>query len=321
MKTEFNGLIWWDLRNGQDTSNNNSSSLYGWRLYGDYGIVDSANPAGPADRYPTFYVGKLLQHFARGGDTLVTASSDYNLLTPYAAHRADGSLSLLVINKSATTTLNANITISSYSVNSSMTGYSYGIPQDNAAQTGSGSADIATASYTGAGSSFAFSFPPYSATVLSLNGAPPPPPSRQPDNQIKNSSDSSYIGDNIYNADGTGQTKSQSVRARASVTYDFLVQNDGSAADSFKVKGSPGSANFTVKYYTGLSGGTDITTAITAGTYTVSNLAPGATQVLRVVVTAGRNAVTGAVQDCLLTSTSAVDTTKSDTVKAHTTVK
>ena len=35
MKTAFNGVIWWDMRNGQDTANNNSSSLYGWRLYGD----------------------------------------------------------------------------------------------------------------------------------------------------------------------------------------------------------------------------------------------------------------------------------------------
>src|SRR5262249_2924090 len=60
MKTEFNGLFWWDMRNGQETGNNNSSSLYGWRLYGDYGIVDGASPAGAADRYPTFYVAKLL---------------------------------------------------------------------------------------------------------------------------------------------------------------------------------------------------------------------------------------------------------------------
>src|SRR5882757_4700734 len=31
LQTEFNGLFWWDLRNGQDFSNNNSASLYGWR--------------------------------------------------------------------------------------------------------------------------------------------------------------------------------------------------------------------------------------------------------------------------------------------------
>src|SRR3569833_1830792 len=27
LKTEFNGLMWWDLRNGQDAGNNNSSTL------------------------------------------------------------------------------------------------------------------------------------------------------------------------------------------------------------------------------------------------------------------------------------------------------
>ena len=71
MSTEFNAVMRWDLRNGQETGNNNSSALYGWRLYGDYGEVDSADPAGPADRYPTFYVAKLLQNFARGGDHML----------------------------------------------------------------------------------------------------------------------------------------------------------------------------------------------------------------------------------------------------------
>src|SRR5439155_26107509 len=114
VKTEFNAVIWWDMRNGQETASNNSSSLYGWRLYGDYGIVNGANPAGPGDRYPAYYVGKLLQYFARGGDPLAPSSSDYVLLWPYAARRADGSLTLLVINKSAASALNANITITGY---------------------------------------------------------------------------------------------------------------------------------------------------------------------------------------------------------------
>ena len=84
LKTEFNAMLWWDLRNGQEAGNNNSSSLYGWRRYGDYGIVNAADPAGPADRYPTFYVNKLLKHFARGGEKVVQASSDYGSLGVYA---------------------------------------------------------------------------------------------------------------------------------------------------------------------------------------------------------------------------------------------
>ena len=71
LKTEFNAMLWWDLRNGQEAGNNNSASLYGWRRYGDYGIVNAADPAGPADRYPTFYVSKLLKHFARRGERVV----------------------------------------------------------------------------------------------------------------------------------------------------------------------------------------------------------------------------------------------------------
>src|SRR6266571_5348004 len=322
MKTEFNAVIWWDMRNGQETANNNSSSLYGWRLYGDYGIVNGANPAGPADRYPAFYVAKLLQYFARGGDLLAPAGSDYSLLSPYAARRADGSLTLLVINKTAASALNANIIINGYSPNGTLYAYSYGVPQDEAARTGVGSADIALNTYTGVGSTFAFTFPAYSATVLALNGATPPPPpaTRQPDNQIKNSNESTYLGDNVYNTDGTGQTKSQSVKAGRSATFNILIQNDGSATDSFTVQGNGNSTGFTIKYYTGNSGGTDITAAVTAGTYTVSNLGPGANQIIRAVVTVTRGTASGAVKDCLVTSSSVGDNLKRDAVKARVTV-
>src|SRR6266545_6678531 len=168
LQTEFNALIWWDLRNGQDPNNNNSASLYGWRQYGDYGVVSGTN-----DRYPTFYVGKLLKFFARGGDRVVPASSDYSLLGAYATRRADGSLSVLVINKSAANALNANLALAGYAPDSNAVVYSYGIPQDDAARTGIGSANIGQTNWTGAGTNFSFSFAPYSATVLALQPGPP----------------------------------------------------------------------------------------------------------------------------------------------------
>jgi hypothetical protein len=253
----------------------------------------------------------------------VSASSDYILLAPFAARRADGSLCLLVINKSPSTTLTGNINIAGYAPSGTINAYSYGIPQDDAARTGVGSADIAASSYSGAGSSFAYNFPAYSVTVLSLNsaGAPPPPPTRRPDALIKNSSDSAYIGDNLYNADGSNQTKSQTVRAGKSVTYDIVVQNDGSASDSFIVRGSAGATALAVKYYTGLSGGTDVTAAVTAGTYAISNLSAGGSQTLRVVVTAARNAASNTSLTCVVTATSQGDSSKLDAVKASTTVR
>ena len=111
LKTEFNAMLWWDLRNGQEGGNNNSASLYGWRRYGDYGIVNSTDPAGPADRYPTFYVDKLLKYFARGGEKVVQAKSDYLSLGVYAVKGNDQSLRILVINKHPSAALNATLSI------------------------------------------------------------------------------------------------------------------------------------------------------------------------------------------------------------------
>ena len=178
MNTEFNSVTWWDLRNGQETTNNNSPALYGWRQYGDYGVVDSVDPPGPADTYPTFYVERLLQHFARSGDQLVSATSDYPLLGVCAAQRTNGGLTLLVVNKSASNAFNTNITVSGAMPGSTGTLYSYGIPQDNAAETGVGSADIATSPVTGLSTNFSYNFPAYSANVIafSTRGAPSPTP-------------------------------------------------------------------------------------------------------------------------------------------------
>ncbi|PTY08457.1 alpha-L-arabinofuranosidase [Opitutaceae bacterium EW11] len=171
LKTEFKTLFWWDLRNGQDGSQNNSASLYGWRNYGDYGIVNNANPAGPADRYPTYYVYKLLAHYARGGESVLAATSDYNGLTVYAVRAQDG-VRLLVLNKNRTATLNGSVTLTGFSPATQAQLYRYGIPQDEAARTGTGSADIETGSLAIPGKSFTYSAPPYSATVIALAADP-----------------------------------------------------------------------------------------------------------------------------------------------------
>ncbi len=188
LQTEFNSLLWWDLRNGEDNSENNSASLYGWRMYGDYGILST--PSGSSawgestyfDGYPAYYVMKLLSHFARGGDKVVQAGSDSRLVSAFAIQRSDGSLSLLVINKSAVNTLTTNFSLAGFVPQATATVYSYGIPQDTAARTGSGSPDIAVSSQTLPGSSFSLSLPPYSATVLTITAAGAPsvaPPQEQ----------------------------------------------------------------------------------------------------------------------------------------------
>ena len=171
MKTEFNGFFWWDLRNGADTTGDFNSSLYGWRTYGDFGIIGNANT-----RYPVFYSFKLMQYFARPGDTVLNAASDYLLLSSYAARKANGALALLVINKASTVNQNAQITLTNFSPWPTATMLSYGIAQDEATRTNSiipGAQDIATNSFVNASTNFTTTFPPYSLTLLTFAPAAP----------------------------------------------------------------------------------------------------------------------------------------------------
>ena len=167
MQTEFNGLFWWNLRNGSTNSTGNiSSSLYGWRLYGDYGILEGT------DLYPPYYTAKLMQDFVQPGDTVIAAASDYSLLSTYAVRRQDGSLTILTINKDPVNTLTGQVAVAGFTPASGATVYSYGIPQDNAAETGIGSPDVAQTNISVVGTNFSYAFPPYSATVLALSPAP-----------------------------------------------------------------------------------------------------------------------------------------------------
>jgi hypothetical protein len=199
LQTEFNSRLWWDLRNGQSGILDSDNALYGWRtgwftnvalltntiqFYSDGGIVTGLGSQA-TNRYPTFYCGKLMKYFARGGDTVVTVTNDYELLGTYAVRRTNGALTLLVVNKSSYASLNAVINLAGYVPFSNATVYSYGIPQDDAARTGIGSPDIAQTNSPIAGASFNYTFAPYSATVLALAPAapslavpasPPPPP-------------------------------------------------------------------------------------------------------------------------------------------------
>jgi alpha-N-arabinofuranosidase len=167
MQTEFNGLFWWDLRNGGDSYGGNiSASLYGWRLYGDYGVLEGTN------LYPPYYTAKLMQNFVQAGDTVITAASDYSLLPTYAVRRLNGSLTVLAINKDPVHTLMGEASVMGFIPASGGTVYSYGIPQDTAVENGTGSPDVAQTDISITGTNISYAFPPYSATVLALSPAP-----------------------------------------------------------------------------------------------------------------------------------------------------
>jgi alpha-L-arabinofuranosidase len=170
MKTEIDAYVWWDLRNGTDTNGTANAgtfdaTLYGWRNYGDIGMIRDLNT-----RYPTFYAEKLMQYFVQPGDTVLGANSDYLLLSAYAARKANGALAVLVINKDVTTNFSGQVTLSNFTPGPTATTRSFGIQQDENTRTNNptpGSQDIATNSVA-ASASFTSSFPAGSLTLFTF---------------------------------------------------------------------------------------------------------------------------------------------------------
>lgn len=166
-QTEINACTWWALRNGADTTANNSSSLYGWRPYGDYGVVASGDVSGtPVNTpFPSYYAAKLLAGWGRGGDRVVTATSAYALLSIYAAKLQNGNLALLVVNKHPTADLNAQITLSNFTPGSGTVAISSFGKTNDLSQL-----DLSTSAASIAGSVFTYTFPSYSMSVVTLKG-------------------------------------------------------------------------------------------------------------------------------------------------------
>ena len=170
MKTEFNAYTFWDLRNGQDTSGNYDSTLYGWRTVGDNGCMYNQSSA-----YPSYYGLSMMQYLARPGSTTLNATSSYKLLTPYSARAADGSLRLLVINKDTNAVFTGQINLANFAPSGSASVYFYGQPQDNAAKNNLslGLQQIAVTNYSPVSNLFTYSFPALSLTVFNFSPAAP----------------------------------------------------------------------------------------------------------------------------------------------------
>ena len=165
--TEFNACMWWDFRNGTEAGNNNSASLYGWRTFGDYGLVANGDSGGPPlnTPYPPYYAATMLTQWGRGGDLVISATSGYFLLSSYAARLANGNIALLLVNKHPTADITAQITLGGFTAGTNVgVSYAYGKAND------SGQTGLTTGTFTNAASTFAYTLPSYSMTVLVVKG-------------------------------------------------------------------------------------------------------------------------------------------------------
>lgn len=144
--------------------------------------------------------------------------------------------------------------------------------------------------------------PPYPDAMIRL--APP-------DNQDP----SAYVGDNLYNLDGTGQSASAVTIRGQAVAFHVNVQNDGALAGSFTVKLPAAPTGWTATLFDALAGGANITTAASSAGWPTPSLAPGASRALLLSLSPSATATSGA---SLLVKVQSASGTLVDAVQANT---
>jgi alpha-N-arabinofuranosidase len=175
----YSGGIVWDLRNGYDTTQNNSEALYGWRDGGDYGIlgdpnVNSAPTSAPYVPYPSYFGEQLASKIIDAGGDVESVSTNYHDFDAYAVMEADGHLDLLVINTNPAASLTEQFNLTGFQPSGAAEFWQYGQAQDTAqSQSGTGASALSNFSATLGltGNNFSYSFPAYSMTVIDLTPA------------------------------------------------------------------------------------------------------------------------------------------------------
>ena len=129
-------FAWWRLhQNAQNSGVNLSTLLYGWRNYGDYGVLARNYPPGISppvnEPYPTFYAFKMLKVFARPGfDILRTNANSKQITTLAARNPATGRINLLVCNNSRDTIVTVRVNTLNYPRTEAPTVFTWGKAED-----------------------------------------------------------------------------------------------------------------------------------------------------------------------------------------------
>lgn len=138
-----------------------------------------------------------------------------------------------------------------------------------------------------------------------------------PDMMVRNSADTTYLGDNIY-YDEQSQKATQNACVGVPYIYAFKVQNDGDTAAEYSITAPTAIPGWTAKYYDGLAGSTEITAAITGDDGWIVTLAPKAVREFRVVVTVNNTVANTDMLYLAVTAASTADSSQSDTAVAST---
>lgn len=127
-----------------------------------------------------------------------------------------------------------------------------------------------------------------------------------------------FVGNDVINRTGVGQSRSATVAREGTATFTVRVTNDGDRTDDLRVQASRPATGFAVRFR---RDGADITGAVLEGTYRVRDVASGAGVPIVVAITAGPGTPSGAAQTIAVTLTSAQSAAAKDRVRATVTVR
>jgi hypothetical protein len=116
------------------------------------------------------------------------------------------------------------------------------------------------------------------------------PTLHRPDALIRIGSGSPWVGDNVYNVTGTGQSISATVARGSVLMFEIEVQNEGNVTEALAVAGSAGVKGISVTY---ADPATDVTSLVIQGVYQTDPLPPGAAATLSMTVTIANGARAG----------------------------
>lgn len=135
----------------------------------------------------------------------------------------------------------------------------------------------------------------------------------QPDQAIRAQTPRTFVGTRIYNTTGAGQVRTTTTRLGATAAFVVRSTNTGARSARFTLRGPASSPEFDVRY---LVGGTDITRAVTAGTYRTPRLAPQDHHDLTIRVAVRSATPVGRTTTIRVRATNTADASRTDTAKA-----
>jgi hypothetical protein len=140
----------------------------------------------------------------------------------------------------------------------------------------------------------------------------------RPDGMIANLSDGSdYVGADIYNTTGFGQSKAKTILNSQAAIYYIKVKNSGNISpDNILITGTGNAADWQIKYYDAKIGGNDITANVTGPGQLTTSIPSAESYEFR--VEAISTGTTASSKDVLINLASASNTSRRDVIKAAT---